>query len=433
MFKVEYIFSLLLLVSACTTHNTPNNHSLINTSHLEHLYQVVNIDNDISIGTIWIYSNAPDYHLLTDDDEGFTCVDDVSRTLVFYCRQYVKEPSKENLGKIESFSGFLMYMKAENDYYFNFLFPDNEINKLHPNSLANPNFWSWRALWALTELNLLESTELDSLKNQTLPYIDLLLSNIQQLFSSESDTVVFDGIQVPSVVATYGSDQLALIMISLTNYYQLNNSPLVKDLLLKLGHYLMSVQYGDENTFPYYAFLSWKNNWHAWGNSQSYALLYTGRIIQNEQFINAGLNELKYFFPYCIEQNLISRFSVVRKKDSLLMVDFQQFPQIAYGLRPMIFALLEANEITGDECYAIQAGNLATWFFGNNPTKQVMYDQLTGRTFDGIDSSNKTNFNSGAESTIETLLSLQAIESNIIARQIVLQHLQKITLYDKNN
>ncbi len=315
-----------------------------------------------------------------------------------------------------------MYMKADNGYYHNFLFPDNGINTVHPNSRPTPNFWSWRAFWALTEVNLLDSPELSSLRVQTKPYLEHLLDNLEQIFLSESDTIEIEGIRIPSVNAVYGADQLAVIMIGLTNYYQINNSPIIKDLMLKLGHYLLAAQYGDENSSPYYAFLSWKNIWHAWGNMQAYALLYAGRIIDNVQFIDAGINEVKYFYPYCIEQNFISEFRLVRNNDSLLLHDLHPFPQISYGMRPMIFASLEAHLITGDEAYAILTGKLATWYFGNNPAKQVMYDHLSGRAYDGINSASKTNYNSGAESTIEALLSIQAMESNPISKHIVMEH-----------
>jgi len=215
-------------------------------------------------------------------------------------------------------------------------------------------------------------------------------------------------------------------MISLTNYYQTNNFPVIKELLLKLGHYLMSVQFGDKNSFPYYAFMSWKNIWHAWGNMSAYALLYSGRILKNDQFIVSGLNEVKHFYSYCIEQSFIHEFRIVRENDSLLIKDLHKFPQISYDITPMIFASLEAHHITDDENYAIKAGNLATWYFGNNPARQVMYDHSTGRTFDGIDSSTKINYNSGAESTIETLLSIQVIEENNIAKQVAMKYFLKM-------
>ncbi len=417
--NIRYIFLFLVVFGACTCADKSSNDSIINTSHLEHLFQEIDINDDIRLGTVWIYSNAPDYPLVNDEDEGFSCVDDVSRSLVFYCRQYKINPAQENLDKIESLTRFIMYMKADNGYYHNFLFPDNGINAVHLNSRPTPNFWSWRAFWALTEVNLLDSPELSSLRVQTKPYLEHLLDNLEQIFLSESDTIEIEGIRIPSVIEAYGADQVAVIMIGLTNYYQINNSPVIKDLMLKLGHYLLAAQYGDENSSPYYAFLSWKNIWHAWGNMQAYALLYAGRIIENVQFIDAGVNEVKYFYPYCIEQNFISEFRLVRNNDSLLLHDLHPFPQISYGMRPMIFASLEAHLITGDEEYAILAGKLAMWYFGNNPAKQVMYDQLSGRAYDGINSASKTNYNSGAESTIEALLSIQAMESNAIAKRIV--------------
>lgn len=418
----RYILLFVIVVNAWSCAKTSCDDSFINTSHLEHLFQEIDINGHIRLGTVWIYSNAPDYPLVNDEDEGFTCVDDVSRALVFYCRQYKSNPVQENLDKIESLTRFVMYMKAHNGYYNNFLFPDNGINTIHPNSKAIPNFWSWRAFWALTELNLLDSPELNYLRVQTKPYLEQMLDNIEQLFSAESETIEFEGIRIPSIHAEYGADQVAVIMIALTNYYQINNSTVIKDLLMKLGQDLLAVQHGDENRSPYYAFLSWKNTWHAWGNMQAYALLYTGRILQNIRFIDAGLKEVKYFYPFCIEQNFFSDFRITGSNDSILIHDLHSFPQISYGIRPMVFASLEAYHITGDEVYAILAGKLTTWYFGNNPANQVMYDHLTGRAFDGIDSANKTNYNSGAESTIEALLSIQAMESNAIAKHIVMEH-----------
>ena len=420
--NIRYIFLFLVVFGACTCADKSSNDSIINTSHLEHLFQEIDINDDIRLGTVWIYSNAPDYPLVNDEDEGFSCVDDVSRALVFYCRQYKINPAQENLDKIESLTRFIMYMKADNGYYHNFLFLDNGINTVHPNSRPTPNFWSWRAFWALTEVNLLDSPELSSLRVQTKPYLEHLLDNLEQIFLSESDTIEIEGIRIPSVNAVYGADQLAVIMIGLTNYYQINNSPVIKVLTMKLGHYLLAAQFGDENLSPYHAFLSWKNIWHAWGNMQAYALLYAGHIMQIDQFINAGLNEVKHFYPYCIEQKFISEFRLVRSIDSLRLRDLESFPQISYGIRPMIYASLEAYLITGDVAYAILAGKLAMWFFGDNPAKQVMYDHLTGRTFDGINSAIKINFNSGAESTIEALLSIQAMESNPISKNIVMEH-----------
>jgi hypothetical protein len=53
------------------------------------------------------------------------------------------------------------------------------------------------------------------------------------------------------------------------------------------------------------------------------------------------------------------------------------------------------------------AGHLAAWFLGANEGSVYMYDQLTGICYDGLSSGGKANLNSGAESTIEALLTME--------------------------
>jgi hypothetical protein len=48
-----------------------------------------------------------------------------------------------------------------------------------------------------------------------------------------------------------------------------------------------------------------------------------------------------------------------------------------------------------------------------------MYDPQTGRCFDGINDKENINKNSGAESTIEALLTLIEVENNPITRKIL--------------
>jgi hypothetical protein len=97
------------------------------------------------------------------------------------------------------------------------------------------------------------------------------------------------------------------------------------------------------------------------------------------------------------------------------VIETNKFSQIAYGIEPMIFALLEAYNVTSDSTYAINAGRVAKWFSGRNPAKINMYNPRNGIFFDGIESENLVNKNSGAESTIEGLLSLLRISLNPIA------------------
>lgn len=404
MNRIALFFLLSVLVVSCSQPER----SHVNTAHLDHLYQEVVAGND-TLGTIWIYCEAPDYHHVGDEDEGFTCVDDVARALVFYCREYKQYPSPDILKKIRSLTAFVLYMQAPNGNFYNFMLPDNEINTTHQNSVAIPGWWTWRAVWALSELNLLKEAQLADLQTRSRTLVDSLVVKMEGLCPNPADTVVFDGIPVPACFTeTLGADQAGVILIALANHYQVAPSPRLKDLMLSIGNLVLRMQLGDADTWPYGAFLSWRNYWHAWGNLQAYGLLFAGKTIQHQPFIDAGLREVRHFYPYFLEKGQFAGFKAVQEADNLNMQEFNQFPQIAYNVRPMVFASLEAFSITDDSTYFQTARSLSDWLSGANPAGERMYDPSTGRTFDGIISPEQINRNSGAESTIEALLTIQA-------------------------
>jgi len=418
MIRNIYTLIVLLFFYSCKKENIIDG-SLINTSHLEHLYEDITLNDSTQIGAVWIYSNAPDYQHVTDEDEGFSCVDDVARTLAFYCRKYQVKPIEKDLEKIKKLSNFIFYLKADNGYYYNFLFPDEEINTTHVNSQARPSFWTWRAYWALSELCLINSNELHDIQAEAKEQLYFITQKIDFLFQSPYQVIEIEGLTIPRWMEDYGSDQISVILLGLTNYYKINPDENIKNLILKLGESIISVQYGNKDKFPYGAFLSWKNVWYAWGNAQAYALLKAGNELNIESFVTYALKEIDGFYSYCYEQDFFHEFYIKMVDDSIQTYGLKKFPQIAYSISPMVLASIEAYHITKSEKYAVQAGHLGSWFFGKNAANQLMYDMSTGRVFDGIDSESKVNYNSGAESTIETLLSLQAIESSSTAVKII--------------
>jgi len=141
--------------------------------------------------------------------------------------------------------------------------------------------------------------------------------------------------------------------------------------------------------------------------------------LNNESFINHALREIDNFYLYSYEQGFFHEFRLRMVADTLQTYNLIKFPQIAYDLNSMILATIEAYHVTNSDQYAVQAGQLGSWFFGNNAANQVMYSTSTGRCFDGIDSESSFNSNSGAESTIEALLSMQAFETAPAALQIL--------------
>src|SRR5664279_2095646 len=64
----------------------PADTSLVNTSHLDYLYTPVTFADGTNAAGVYIYAEAPDYHLVGAAGEGYTCVDDVSRAALVYLR-----------------------------------------------------------------------------------------------------------------------------------------------------------------------------------------------------------------------------------------------------------------------------------------------------------------------------------------------------------
>ncbi len=181
------------------------------------------------------------------------------------------------------------------------------------------------------------------------------------------------------------------------------------------------MQKGGSEEIPYGAFLSWQNVWHAYGSSQSYALLKASGILKRTDIRTAPIMEIDYFYDYLLNNNFLNSFEITRDSSGFNYSKQDKYSQIAYGIRPMVFASLEAFSLTGDSLFKSKALKIAGWFFGNNPAHAQIYNPSDGICFDGINSENEINLNSGAESTIEALLSMQMLENYGLTKKDILK------------
>jgi hypothetical protein len=418
------IFGILAFAIGARAQQDALERPLVNPGHLDHLYEEVSV-NGKSLGTVWIYCEAPDYRLVGDEDEGFTCVDDVARALVFYCRAYRLAPSDALLKKIRSLTAFLQFMQAENGFFYNFLLPGGTINTTHQNSRAVASWWSWRAFWAISELHLITSPSLVDLQRSTRPILDTLAAAMSGICPDPSKKYDYEGITLPQCLGDLGADQVSVMVIGLANYYRAYPGAELKNLLLFLGNLLLADLSDRPQGMRWQAFLSWQNYWHAWGNTQAYALLLAGKALGHTPFLEAGRTEVRDFYPWVLEQGFLNAFRLTGEKGVVMVRDVNQFSQIAYAVSPMLLAALEAYSVQKTPGFAKTAGQLAAWFLGNNPAGQPMYDPSSGRTYDGIGSQKDINRNAGAESTIEGLLALQALDAVPQARRQMEKFLKK--------
>lgn len=392
--------------------------SLINTSHLDALYDQLVVGGD-TVGIVHIYSEYPDYRMVGDADEGIACVDDASRAAIFYLRHYQRTSSEEHLRKGKMLIRFLLAMQAPNGYYYNFIWPDGSINKDGSTSLPEPNFWSWRTLWAFGEaIDLLKPEDplATEIRQQRKSLVRNILSE-KSFRSNETDTTM--GIAFATWLPKIsGTDQAAIVLIGLSMMLEqeTKSDPVDEKVVIPfMEHFadgITMMQIEQPDSLHDGAFLSWENLWHAYANIQSYALLVAGETLKDPHMISHALYEIDHFYPAFIKAGGLEHFFVRAEDGKIARYDTKAYPQIAYGRRPMVWATLKAYEMTGEKKYLSMGIELSSWFLGINSANISMYEPETGRGFDGIVGPGMFNKNAGAESTIESLLTLQALEKS---------------------
>lgn len=413
--NILYLIAILLIFISCnkTKETKSALAGTINFDHFNHLYKEIDL-NEKKVGIIHIYSEYPDYKFEIEPKEGFTCVDDVARAIVMLSKHLkTNEKDDEAFNKLKRLTEFVLHMQHTNGYFNNFIWNDFSINTTYKTSVAELNWWSFRALWALeSAYPLLEKSNTD-LANRIVVASDKLLANIKRdIPITNLQTELIETIEVPTwLLQKYASDQSALLILGLLKNYERTEDSEIKLLIDALAKGIMIMQKGDANNYPYGAFMSWQNLWHAWGNSQAYALLKAGQKFNDQTYIDSALKEINNFYPYLLENGFAEAFWIKKTgENSYSEIKRNSYPQIAYGLRPMIWAVAEAYQYSKKEKYLNLAKEMELWLYGQNDAKDMMYNSETGICFDGIIAPNEVNMNSGAESTIESLMILLEIK-----------------------
>lgn len=424
--KIKFlVVTAILFLTSCSEKDSvqlTSTNSLINTSHLDSLYEEINVEGK-SMGIIHIYSNYPDYKWIGDDDEGIACVDDAARATIFYLRNYQSNNDTASLTKAKQLTRLLLFMQSENGFFYNFILEDHSINKTHRNSINIADWWSWRAMWTLSESYKVFKTENVEFSKQILKCLETSVEATKKSFPKVKSVIKIDGMEYPNWLPyETAGDQASILVVALINYLRETGDTSVTSYINDLCDGILLMQKGDSENIPFYAFLSWQNLWHAYGNSQSYALLKALEVLKRNDLKISALNEINSFYDYLIEENYLSSFGIKKVNDAFEFSESKQFSQIAYNFRPIIYACLEAFKLTNDSVYVFKSIEISKWFFGKNIAGTQMYYPSTGRCFDGINSENDVNMNSGAESTIEALLSLQAIEINNVSEELLQFH-----------
>ncbi len=389
----------------------------LSVQHLRHLGLDV-IVNGRPVRAVALYAEAPDYRPVgspaRDGYEGIASLDDAARAAVVYLRFF--EMTGDTIERAEALGllAFVAAMEQGDGEFVNFVDARGRLNRGAPSSRKSVSYWAARSIWALGEAVRVLGTEYVEDSTALRPVLDRAIARL----SREVDANRLIG---GSATAT------AEALLGLLALQRGQPSEKLGALAARTAALLVPLSQGSETSAPWGAHLDGaRTNWHAWGSRSVSALAQAGAVLARPELVAAARREA---------DALWGRFLLAGRNPSTVGPDgtVAWYPQIAYGVGSIVEGYLALAEATGEARYAVFAGLTAGWLVGANSARTPMYDEQTGRTFDGIDGSSPqeatrntrpdstphVNRNSGAESTIEALLALEGVASNPDASRFI--------------
>jgi len=353
---------------------------------------------------IRIYADAPSYEPVAAPGEGIACVDDVGRFMEVLETEILVYRQRRLLPIAIGMTRFLLYMSREDGLWYNFIYEDGSINRTHRNSRAEFGWWAVRGLRGLAAAeNILVNY----------PEYGLLLTAVEKRIRS-ADSHIEAAVQKyprrnmtslgprPAWLVKDAPDMNSELLLALTKLQETGKFN-YSDAIRRLSKGLIAYQYRVPDHDLDGMYFSWDSLWHNWGNNQALALLEAYEITGNDTLLLSVRRWADGFVLFVLENNFPQRITVADNGSYSVTM----FPQIAYGINSMYRGLKTLAEITENKQYAERAERVFQWYKGQNVAGKAMYQPATGRCYDGINSAVSINMNAGAESTIESLLSIQ--------------------------
>jgi hypothetical protein len=381
-----------------------NNDDLVNLDHLRFLTQPVTI-NDTEMAVVHIYSEYPEYEWVDAAGEGLSAVDDVARAAVVYLWQYERTGDAELLELARRCLNFVLYMQADDGEFYNFVTDaEGTINERGGTSFKSLGWWAMRGLWALGEgVRVFDEADPE--------YADQLADAYQRTETALAATLTNYGeynevhsFRVPAWIPSSEPRIAAIGLLGLSAYQRARPNDTTSTLITQIADGIAEYRLGDHSTYPFGMHPVLSNApgfWHDWGAHMTHALVVAGMVMDRQDWIDSAAADANSFL---LRQLAFERFRHIG------VVPYR-LEQIAYGTNQIVLTYLALYEATGNEQYARYAGLAASWYFGNNMAGTQMYFPESGRVYDGINGPTafRVNRNSGAESTIEGLMSMIAL------------------------
>ncbi|MBV2355455.1 hypothetical protein KUM39_13935 [Streptomyces sp. J2-1] len=383
---------------------------------------------DPSLRMLWVYANAlpgGGYQPTGGGDfdaahntygQGAYDADDIARAAVVYLRHWRADGDTHSRAQAYGLLRGLTYLQTASGKDAGnvvlWMQPDGTLNRTPtPPDTPNPSdtgasYWLARTVWALGE-------GYADFKKSDPKFADFLKSRMElavgalnrQVLGSYGTYDTADGHRVPAWLITGGADATSEAMTGLSAYVGAGGGGAARTALKEFARGVAALGGGDARQWPYGALLPTANsvsNWHAWGAHMPEGLAQAAAALHDPALLAPAVSDASVFTPHLLTST---------GPDNSLAPAPVDGSQIAYGADSRVESLLAVAAATRTPGPRRLAGIAAGWFFGQNPAGTAMYDPATGVTFDGVSADGTVNHNSGAESTIHGLLSMEALDA----------------------
>lgn len=266
------------------------------------------------------------------------------------------------------------------------------------------SYWLARSVWAFGEGHAAFRRADPAFAAFLLDRLHLCLDALgRESLSRAGQWVRSDGRRLPAWLIAGGADATAEAMLGLAAATEAGDSRSRKA-LLTYGEGVAAMATDPARGWPFGAVLPWTGSlgfWHAWGAAAPEALARAGALLRRRDWSSAALADAGRFTPQVLAAGGPHNAWAPLPAEA----------QIAYGAHGRVAGALQAAAVGGVGLRAV-AGLAAGWFFGANTAGVPVYDPATGVTFDGVETDGRVNRNSGAESTIHGLLTMQLLDAN---------------------
>lgn len=343
--------------------------------------------------------------------------DDISRTAVVYLKHWKQTGDAASKERAYQTLRELTYLQTDSGPNAGNVVlwqqADGALNP-EPTPVEYPNpsdsaesFWVARTVWALGVgyAAFMKSDPAFAAFLQDRLQLSLAALNRQSL-SKFGKYDIATGVKVPAWLIVGEADASAEAVLGLTAYVKVvPTDTLASKALKELTNGIAMMSRGSVNQWPYGAILPQNSSqglWHAWAGMAPAALAGASAVLPGANLTNAAVKDAAQFTPQLMTAGGPYNDWAPTPSGS----------QIAYGVDSRVQALVATGNATRAPGLLNVAAITAGWFFGANESGAPAYDRTTGACVDGIEPGGKVNKNSGAESTIQALLTMLTLDAN---------------------